>query len=85
MHTRRSKPDKFGSSIQPCPFIRSNMKYRGSRRYVREKNGGCNVPEMSSGDIACIHDIVNAYCAIARRVKRKTWWKRIEPPFGTAV
>lgn len=61
---RRSKPDNFGSSIQSCSFIRSNMKYRGSRRYVREKNGSCNVPEMSSGD--------TVYSRYRKRVKRRS-------------
>lgn len=70
---RRSKPDKFGWSIQPCPFIRSNMKYRGSRRYVHEKNDACNGPEVSSGDTI-------VYLRYRKRIqryraRRQTSWK----------
>lgn len=51
IHTRHSKPDKFGLSIRPYLFIYSNMKYRSSYQYVDENNGHCNIPETDSNDI----------------------------------
>lgn len=49
-HIRHSKPDKFGLSIQSYLFIYFDMKHRGSRQYVHENNGHCNIPETSSND-----------------------------------
>jgi len=50
IHTRHSKPDKFGSSIQSYLFIYFDMKQRGSRQYVHENNGHCYIPETISND-----------------------------------
>jgi len=50
IYMRRSKPNKFGLSIQPYLFIYSDMKYRGSLQYIHENNGHCNIPETGGND-----------------------------------